>query len=152
MSKKPYKVSGLLGNTEASEIIQTIEPPEHLQIKQEDQWHKNRGEEQEPQVITEVALDLIDRSPHQNRLPVPVERIEMLALDIKRHGLNNPVILRPMPLGRYELVVGETRVAAYRMNGEKVIPAFIRPMDDSQAAKRLVLDNFHHSDLSDYEI
>ena len=99
-----------------------------------------------------MPLDLIDRSPYQIRSPVKAERVETLASEIRRHGMNNPVIVRPITGGRYELVAGETRVAAYRMNGETHIQAFVRPMDDGQSARSLVLDNFHHGELSDYEI
>jgi len=99
-----------------------------------------------------LPLDLIDSSPYQNRSRVPTQRVEILAKEILRHGLNNPIIVRPIPGGRYELVAGENRVAACRLNNETHIPAFVRAMDDSQSAKTLVLDNFHHGDLSDYEI
>lgn len=101
---------------------------------------------------TLVPLSLIDGSPYQNRSTVSLQRIEALAKEVKRHGLNNPIIVRPRIGGRYELVAGENRVAAYRLNEETHIPAFVRPMDDGQSATTLVLDNFHHGDLSDYEI
>jgi ParB family chromosome partitioning protein len=78
--------------------------------------------------------------------------VETLAAELRRHGLNNPIIVRPVVGGRYELVSGETRVAAFRLNGESTIPAFVRAMDDGQSARSLVLDNFHHEDLSDYEM
>jgi ParB family chromosome partitioning protein len=99
-----------------------------------------------------VPLHRIDGSPYQNRSPVPARQVEALAADIRRHGLNNPVIVRPTQGGRYQLVAGENRVAACRLNQETHIPAFVRSLDDGQSARTLVLDNFHHGDLSDYEI
>ena len=155
--KKVHKVSGLLGGAREDEAVQTtIQPPAHLTLQpalpRTPASDAYGFDETEPQTVTTVALGLIDRSPRQNRLPASKARVEALAAEIARHGLNNPVILRPVAGGRYELVAGETRVAAYRMNGEEEIPAFIRPMGDGQAARRLVLDNFHHGDLSDYEI
>lgn len=100
----------------------------------------------------EIQVNLIDRSPHQNRFPPSGDKISALAEEIKRNGLNNPVIIRPSENGRFELVTGETRVSAFRLLGKDTIPAFVRLMDDEGAAQRLVLDNFHHGDLSDYEI
>ena len=148
-SKKILKMSGLLNNTLAAKNhvqssldtpfagLPIFQPPASLV---------------EIETPASVPLDLIDRSPYQIRSPVKAERVETLASEIRRHGMNNPVIVRPITGGRYELVAGETRVAAYRMNGETHIQAFVRPMDDGQSARSLVLDNFHHGELSDYEI
>lgn len=99
-----------------------------------------------------VPLDKIDRSPYQNRVPPAPDAVAALAADLKANGLNSPVVVRPKPDGRYELVAGETRTAAFRLNGEAAIPAFVRPMADGEAARRLVADNFFHAEMSDYEI
>ena len=80
-----------------------------------------------------------------------MEKAALLAEDIRRDGLRNPIIVRPISEGRYELVSGETRTEAFRMIGRSEIPAFIRPMDDVMAARGTVLDNFFHQELTDYE-
>jgi ParB family chromosome partitioning protein len=148
-SKKILKMSGLLSNTLAAKnhVQSSLDTPfPGLPIFQPPAPFV------EIDTPVAVPLDLIDRSPYQIRSPVKAERVETLASEIRRHGMNNPVIVRPITGGRYELVAGETRVAAYRINGETHIQAFVRPMDDGQSARSLVLDNFHHGDLSDYEV
>ncbi len=151
MSAKPkvLKMSGLLGGTAAAATPAQPSSAEYFADLSAIAPKATAGAAEIP---AQVPLPLIDRSPHQNRAPAAPEQVEALAGEIKRHGLNNPVIVRPLAGGRYELVAGETRVAAFRLNGETHIPAFVRPMDDGQAARTLVLDNFHHGDLSDYEI
>jgi len=111
------------------------------------------GNEESMEVpVVMIKLDCIDRSPFQNRVKPDIEATTALAVDIKAHGLNNPIIVRPKSDGRYELIAGETRVAAYRFNDESVIPAFVRSMDDGAAACKLVSDNFFHAEMSDWEI
>ena len=99
-----------------------------------------------------VNIDSILRSRFQNRSRVPQEEIDLLAEDIKRDGLRNPVVLRQVSDGQYELVSGETRVEAFRSLGRTEIQAFVRRMDDMEAARGTVLDNFFHRDLTDFEI
>jgi ParB family chromosome partitioning protein len=99
-----------------------------------------------------IPLDLIVRSPFQNRSHVNEEEVALLAENIRRDGLRNPATVRPLPNGHYELVSGETRVEAFRVLARTEIPAFVRPMDDKEAARGAVLDNFFHRDLEDYEI
>ena len=138
-SKKILKMSGLLSNTLAAKnhVQSSLDTPfPGLPIFQPPAPFV------EIDTPVAVPLDLIDRSPYQIRSPVKAERAETLASEIRRHGMNNPVIVRPITGGRYELVAGETRVAAYRINGETHIQAFVRPMDDGQSARSLVLDNF----------
>lgn len=151
MSAKPkvLKMSGLLGGTTAAA---TPAQPSSAEFFADLSATAPRTPIGEAEIPARVPLPLIDRSPNQNRAPAAPEQVEALAGEIRRHGLNNPVIVRPLAGGRYELVAGETRVAAFRLNGETHIPAFVRPMDDAQAARTLVLDNFHHGNLSDYEI
>jgi ParB/RepB/Spo0J family partition protein len=99
-----------------------------------------------------IPLGLIVRSPFQNRSGVNAEEVALLAEDIRRDGLRNPATVRPLPGGRYELVSGETRAEAFRALGRTEIPAVVRPMGDTEAARGAVLDNFFHRDLADYEI
>lgn len=153
--KPPVKLSGLLGGTQNP----ASPPPKPHSPDLVFSFPTAASEKKisQQQVIVSnsvmgIPLDAIVRSPYQNRAPVSAERVEALARELKKHGLNNPVVVRPLDNGRYELVVGETRVNAYRLNGETTIPAFVRPMPDNESAKRLVLDNFHHGDLTDYEI
>lgn len=146
-SRKILKMSGLLGKAPSKDVVQA--PPEPAFPGAFLPVQPPAAELEAP---VPLPLDLIDRSPYQNRSPAKTGRVETLAAELRRHGLNNPIVVRPMPGGRYELVSGETRVAAFRLNGESTIPAFVRAMDDGQSARSLVLDNFHHEDLSDYEI
>jgi len=99
-----------------------------------------------------IPIASIVASQFQNRLILTEERIAALADNIRRDGLNNPVIVRALGAGRYELVAGETRMRACKYLGHTEIPAFVRDMDDAHSARSTVLDNFFHETLTDYEI
>lgn len=143
------KFSGLIGVEAVA--TNTVNRPTRS-IRNGDTEEKEASRELSDGGPEEISLNLIDRSPYQNRFQPAGDKISTLAEEIKRNGLNNPVIVRPSDNQRFELVAGETRVAAFRMLGKDTIPAFVRVMDNEGAAQRLVLDNFYHGDLSDYEI
>ena len=146
-NKSGLKISGLMGiagsQPESKKVgfdLPALDLPFHGQVS---------GGIDIPSLI---PLDLIVRSPFQNRSRVDEEEVNLLAENIRHDGLRNPITVRPLPDGHYELVSGETRVEAFRMLAHTEIPAFVRPMGDTEAARGAVLDNFFHRDLEDYEI
>ncbi len=102
--------------------------------------------------IERISLDLIDKSPYQNRSKPDENYIADLAENIQTDGLNNPISVRAKSNGRYELIAGETRQAAARMLSWTEIDAEIREVDDTTAARLVFFDNFFHKSLADYEI
>ena len=102
--------------------------------------------------IVRIPLNLIDKSPYQNRSKLDENYIADLAENIQTDGLNNPISVRTKADGRYELIAGDTRQAAARVLGWTEIDAEIRHVDDNTAARLVFFDNFFHKPLSDYEI
>ena len=92
-SKKILKMSGLLSNTTADENHVQPSPDSHfanLPIFQ------TPTSSLEIEIPVAIPLNLIDHSPYQIRSMTKNERVESLASEIRRHGLNNPVIVRPI--------------------------------------------------------
>jgi len=102
------------------------------------------------ELVVEVPLDMIEPGKYQPRKDLG--DIPALAATIASQGLKNPVILRPIAGGKYELIAGERRWTAMKsLPGKTVIPAFIRNLTDEQAAIDSLLENNARDDLSDYE-
>ena len=80
--------------------------------------------------LRHVPLELIDRSPHQPRRSFDEEQLLGLAESIKARGVLQPVLVRPVPGGRYELIAGERRWRAARTAELETIPAIVRHHDD----------------------
>jgi ParB family chromosome partitioning protein len=107
------------------------------------------GDDPEPAVPIEISK--IRRSRFQNRKKIDSIYVADLAENLRTDKLNNPIIVRPISNGFFELVTGEHRVEAYKLNGQTHIPGRIRELDDRQAVRAVVLDNHFHRPPHDYE-
>ena len=76
--------------------------------------------------LHQIPLDLIAPNPRQPRKPFDDAELEELADSIRAHGVLQPVLVRPLAGGRYELLAGERRLRAARMAGLERIPAVVR--------------------------
>src|SRR5919198_1424428 len=76
--------------------------------------------------LRELPVELIRRNPRQPRRRFDESALGELAASIRSRGVLQPVIVAPVPGGRYELVAGERRLRAARMAGLETIPALIR--------------------------
>lgn len=102
--------------------------------------------------LEEIPLDKILASPFQPRLFFDEQALEDLAENIREvGGLVEPIKVRPLADGRYELISGERRVRAYRLNGESTIPAWIKAIDDDAAFKEACAENLNREDLTLFE-
>lgn len=102
--------------------------------------------------VHEIAIDLIDKSPHQPRLIFDPEAIDTLASSIEESGLISPITVRPLENGRYELIGGERRLRAHQTLGRKSIPGFvIADISATDAAIGALADNDAKRSLCDYE-
>ncbi len=99
-----------------------------------------------------VPIDLLDPSPFQVRLKQDGNHVAALAASIEDINLACPIVVRPKSTGRFEIVSGETRVAACQQLGRTQILASIRELSDSEAACIAAADNMQRKNLSDYEV
>jgi ParB family chromosome partitioning protein len=102
--------------------------------------------------VHDIAIELIDKSPHQPRLIFDPEAIDTLANSIEESGLISPITVRPLENGRYELIGGERRLRAHQILGRKAIPGFvIADISATDAAIGALADNDAKRSLCDYE-
>ncbi|HUQ50371.1 MAG TPA: ParB/RepB/Spo0J family partition protein [Terriglobales bacterium] len=96
----------------------------------------------------EIPLDLIDRNPFQTRGQVDEIALEELAASIRVQGVLQPVVLRPLPSGRFQLMAGERRWMASRRAGKQTVPAVVRAASDEQAMEITIIENLQREDLN----
>ena len=75
-----------------------------------------------------------------------------MAQSIKTYGLIQPVTVRPIENGRYQLISGERRFRAAKLAGLTEIPAFVRTVDDVQSVQMALVENIQRSDLNAIEV
>lgn len=102
-------------------------------------------------VLADVPVTQIVKSPYQPRLVFDEKAIEELATSIQSIGLGKPILVRPLPNGKLELVGGERRWRAVMLNGGATIKAVIQNMSDATAMMLALTDN-SQEDLTDYEL
>ncbi|MDR1805498.1 MAG: ParB/RepB/Spo0J family partition protein [Clostridium sp.] len=98
--------------------------------------------------IISIPHKSIIPSPFQARTSFPAEEMELLAQSIRQNGVMQPLTVRRISAGRYELIAGERRLRAARMAGLEALPCVVRAADDTQAAELCLLENLQRSTLS----
>jgi len=99
----------------------------------------------------EIALDDIDRNPFQTRTHVDEGELGELAASITANGVVQPILVRPLADGRFQLIAGERRWLASRLAGKKTIPAILRQVSDEQAMEITIVENLQRADLNPME-
>ena len=103
--------------------------------------------EESSQQITDISLDLLD---NLKGFPYPLNLdtdMAELTESIAEYGIEEPIKVRPMPEGRYEIVIGHRRVYACRLLKYSVIPAIIETMDDDSAVIRMFNSNLKRNEI-----
>lgn len=101
--------------------------------------------------FAEIALDAITPNPKQPRQIFDEDALAELVASITEVGLLQPVVVRPVGAGRYELVMGERRWRAHQAAGLAVIPAIVRETADNDLLRDALLENLHRSQLNPLE-
>ncbi len=101
--------------------------------------------------LQSIPVSAIEPSPFQPRRVFDDAAIERLAESIRNAGVMQPVVVRALKPGRYELVVGERRWRAARAAGLTHIPAIVRALEDEQAAEWALIENVQREDLNPME-
>lgn len=101
--------------------------------------------------FAEVPIGAITPNPRQPRTSFDHEALAELVHSIREIGLLQPVVVRPMGGGRYELVMGERRWRAAREAGLPTIPAIVRETGDQEMLRDALLENLHRSQLNPLE-
>lgn len=100
-----------------------------------------------------ISLRISDIVPNrsQPRKHFEQEALSDLAESIAQHGVLQPLLVRPMSDGSYQLVAGERRWRAARMAGLTEVPVIVRDMSDQQAAELALIENLQREDLNPME-
>ena len=102
--------------------------------------------------ISKIPLDSIDTNPWQPRNRFEEEALAELSESIRTQGLIQPIAVRDMGNGRYQLISGERRVRACRMAGITQVTAYVRTADDLQMMEMALVENIQREDLNPIEI
>lgn len=101
--------------------------------------------------LRELPTDLIVPNPNQPRRHFDEAALQALADSLESRGVLQPVLVRPVAGGTYELVAGERRWRASKLAGLEQIPALIRERDDAQALEVALIENMAREDLNPVE-
>ena len=139
-------LSALLGEAGADVATAAVAGPHAT-------WNDQPGDVKGNTGPTQVPIDLIRANPNQPRQTFRQEDLEDLANSLRRHGVIQPVILRPDPSGgrTYEIVAGERRWRAAQIAGVHQLPALIRELDDKQILELAIIENVQRVDLDPVE-
>jgi ParB family transcriptional regulator, chromosome partitioning protein len=99
----------------------------------------------------EVAIGAITPNPRQPRQSFDDDSLEELALSIREVGLLQPVVVRRVMPGRYELIMGERRWRACQRAGLEHIPAIVRGTTDDDLLREALMENLHREQLNPLE-
>jgi ParB family transcriptional regulator, chromosome partitioning protein len=99
----------------------------------------------------EIPLEQIDRNPFQTRTQMNEEQLAELAASITANGVVQPILVRPLASGRFQLIAGERRWRASQLAGKPTIPAILRQVSDEQAMEITIVENLQRADLNPME-
>lgn len=99
----------------------------------------------------EVPVDQIDPNPFQTRSHMGEEQLKELATSIASNGVIQPILVRPLASGRFQLIAGERRWRASVQAGKTTIPAILRRVSDEQAMEMTIVENLQRADLNPME-
>ena len=102
--------------------------------------------------INEIEIELIDANPNQPRREFDSEALKELSDSISEIGIIQPITLRKMDNGRYQIIAGERRWRASKLAGLATIPAYIRTADDENVMEMALVENIQRQDLNSLEI
>lgn len=98
-----------------------------------------------------LRVAMIEPKTDQPRKTFDEEALAGLASSISAHGLLQPILVRPLPNDRYQIIAGERRWRASRMAGLAEIPAIVTEEDDAEAAEISLIENIQRQDLNPLE-
>ena len=106
---------------------------------------------QSSSVLQEVPIGLVEPNPFQPRTSFDEETLLALSASIRELGVLQPILVRPLDSGRYQLIAGERRWRAAKRAGLATIPALVRDATDRASLEQAVVENLHRNDLNALE-
>lgn len=102
-------------------------------------------------LLKHLPLETLQRGKYQPRRDMSPEALEELAESIRAQGVMQPIIVRPLASGGYEIIAGERRWRAAQIAGLEKIPAVVREVSDETAIAMALIENIQREDLNPIE-
>ncbi len=102
--------------------------------------------------VGKIRIDSIEVNPNQPRTKFDEEALRELADSIKTYGLIQPITVRPIANGKYQLISGERRLRACKLAGLQEVPTYVRTVDEIQSIQMALVENIQREDLNALEI
>lgn len=103
--------------------------------------------EQDDASVKEVPIECIEPNPNQPRREFDEERLSELADSVRRVGVLQPIVVRPIGHDRYEIIAGERRWRAAKMAGIARVPVVVRTSDGTDSLALALIENLQRQDL-----
>ena len=102
--------------------------------------------------IDMINIDAIEMNPYQPRTHFEEEALQELSESIKLHGIIQPITVRRLSVGKYQLISGERRTQASKRAGLTKLPAYIREANDQQMLEMALIENIQRENLNALEV
>ena len=102
--------------------------------------------------ILRIPVDLIEPNPYQPRMTFDQEALDELADSIRTLGMIQPITVRKVAEGKYQIISGERRFRASRLAGMDMIPAYIRDANDQGMLEMAIVENIQRENLDPIEV
>ena len=101
--------------------------------------------------LAEIPVSSVDPNPHQPRSHFDEELLASLAASVRELGVLQPILVRPLADGRFQLIAGERRWRAAKRAGLPSIPALVKDVADRLSLEQALVENLHRQDLNPLE-
>ena len=101
--------------------------------------------------VLRIPMEKVEANPFQPRMAFDQDALEELAASIRTLGLIQPITVRKVSDGRYQIISGERRFKACRMAGMSMIPAYVREADDQGMLEMALVENIQRENLDPIE-
>ena len=105
----------------------------------------------EPSRQDKLAVTALQPGKYQPRTHMDQESLNELAASIKAQGVMQPILVRPVGIGRYEIIAGERRWRAAQLAGMSEVPALVRDIPDEAALAMSLIENIQRENLNPLE-
>jgi ParB family chromosome partitioning protein len=122
-----------------------------LASRSQDGIHDNEEHFNPDGALKNLPVEFMQRGRYQPRRDMQAEALEELANSIRSQGIMQPIVVRPIANGRYEIIAGERRWRACQLAGLETVPALIRNVPDEAAAAMALIENLQREDLNPME-
>lgn len=106
---------------------------------------------EEPLPIPSLRIEQIALPSQQPRRYFDPEKLERLVQSVREHGILEPLLVRPLSEGNYELVAGERRYRAAQVVGLSEVPVVVKALNEREALQLALIENLQREDLSAFE-